>query len=58
MAKIKGVVTPRKVNEAIDAVSTAAGVSVAAGTNGLSSGTVQAALQALATRVKALEDAE
>jgi hypothetical protein len=35
----------------------AADVSVAAGTDGLSAGTVQSALQALATRVQALEDA-
>lgn len=34
----------------------ATGVTVAAGTNGLAAGDVQAALQALATRVKALED--
>lgn len=58
MAKIKGVVTPRKVNEAIADVSAASGVTVAAGANGLAAGSVQAALQALATRVKALEDAE
>jgi len=57
MAKIKGVVTPRKVNDVVAGVSTAAGVTVAAGTNGLAAGSVQAALQALATRVKALEDA-
>lgn len=37
--------------------STAAQVIVAAGTDGLAAGTVQAALQALATRVQALEDA-
>ena len=37
--------------------TTAANVTVAAGTDGLSAGTVQAALQALATRVQALEDA-
>lgn len=35
----------------------ASGVTVAAGDDGLSAGTVQAALQALATRVQALEDA-
>jgi hypothetical protein len=35
---------------------TAAAVTVAAGTDGLSAGTVQEALQALATRVKAIED--
>lgn len=57
MAQIKGVVTPRKVNEAIADVSAASGVTVSAGTNGLAAGSVQAALQALATRVKALEDA-
>ncbi len=34
---------------------TAANVTVAAGTDGLSAGSVQAALQSLATRVKALE---
>lgn len=32
-------------------------VSVTAGTDGLSAGTVQAALQALASRIQALEDA-
>lgn len=36
---------------------TAANVTVAAGTDGLGAGTAQAALQALATRVQALEDA-
>lgn len=35
----------------------AANVNVAAGTDGLSAGTAQVALQALATRVQALEDA-
>ncbi len=35
----------------------ASGVTVAAGTDGLGAGTLQAALQALATRVQALEDA-
>lgn len=35
----------------------ASDVTVAAGTDGLSAGTAQAALQALATRVQALEDA-
>lgn len=34
----------------------ATGVTVAAGTDGLSAGDVQAALQALAIRIKALED--
>lgn len=34
---------------------TAANVTVAAGTDGLGAGTAQTALQALATRVKALE---
>lgn len=36
---------------------TAANVTVAAGTDGLSAGTAQAALQSLATRVQALENA-
>jgi len=36
---------------------TAADVTVAAGDDGLAAGDVQAALQALATRVQALEDA-
>lgn len=35
----------------------AANVTVAAGTDGLSAGSAQAALQSLATRVQALEDA-
>ncbi len=35
----------------------AADVDVAAGTDGLAAGDVQAALQALATRIQALEDA-
>ena len=37
--------------------SSAAQVTVAAGTDGLDAGTAQAALQDLATRVQALEDA-
>ncbi len=57
MSRIKGAVTPRKVNEAIAKVSGAEGQTVAAGTDGLEAGTVQEALQALATRIQALEDA-
>lgn len=57
MSRIKGAVTPRKVNEAIAKVSDAEGQTVAAGTDGLEAGTVQEVLQALATRIQALEDA-
>lgn len=57
MSRIKGAVTPRKVDEAIAKVSDAEGQTVAAGTDGLEAGTVQEALQALATRIQALEDA-
>lgn len=57
MKKIKGVVTPRKVNEVIATLSDAEGQTVAAGTDGLAAGTVQDALQSLATRIQALEDA-
>lgn len=41
----------------IDVEVDAGSVTVAAGTDGLSAGDVQAALQSLATRVQALEDA-
>lgn len=57
MSRIKGAVTPRKVNEAIAKVSDAEGQTVAPGTDGLAAGTVQEALQALATRIQVLEDA-
>lgn len=58
MSRIKGVVTPRKVNDAIAKVSDAEGQTVAEGEDGLEAGTVQEALQALASRIQALEDAQ
>lgn len=57
MKRIKGVVMPRKVNELAAKLSDAEGQTVAAGTDGLEAGTVQETLQALATRIQALEDA-
>lgn len=54
---IKAVVTPRKVNEAIAKASDADGQTVAEGDDGLEAGSVQEALQSLASRVQALEDA-
>lgn len=57
MTRIKGVVTPRKVNAALAKVLDAEGQTVAAGEDGLEAGTVQEVLQLLASRIQALEDA-
>lgn len=59
MSKIKGAVTPRKINDLASELrqGSAESVSVAAGTDGLAAGTLQEALQALASRIQALEDA-
>lgn len=59
MSKIKGAVTPRKINDLASELrqGSAESVSVEAGTDGLAAGTLQDALQALASRIQALEDA-
>lgn len=49
--------TLAKLLDEAGATQTAASVTVAAGTDGLDAGSAQAALQDLATRVQALEDA-